>query len=196
MPHIKPNVLCRISIQTFFFCFIPAHYLKLYYGIYYDAFLLYFVKQKYSYGGLVTKPLKKISEKEAIVCIWCLQGCQVKAIRCQRCSPEGNWWLCLHPRCSHAGLQCTHLGFSQRLQSAENKKHKQDRLWLKYNLTGCDKKKKVILICKATILLYHTLRKKEFIVIDQHRKKPLSFTTYLFDLVFKVGIVFVIDHLG
>lgn len=37
---------------------------------------------------------------------------------CQRCSPAGNWWLCLHLHCSHGGLPYTHLESFQWPQSA------------------------------------------------------------------------------
>lgn len=57
---------------------------------------------------------------KSTVCIYMniVYACVYRSIRCQRCSPAGNWWLCLHLRCSHAGLPCTHLESSQLPQSA------------------------------------------------------------------------------
>lgn len=124
-----------------------------------------------------------------------------KPLQCQLCSPAGSWWLCLHPHYSHGGQPCTHLESFQWSQLATNAKNRQREFKLLYNY---DRKKefmwKVSQVQKCAVidvlLWMHQSQPIVFLVWPGLKKQRCWERHYLFDLLFKVCIICVVDHLG
>lgn len=120
---------------------------------------------------------KKEKASQNVIIFISVHPCLCVLLLCRRDFQAENWWLCLHLHCSHGGLLRIHLGSFQLPQSTECKGIRIKMLCfiMNYNNVICVKE------------LYESRL--------HYSLFPTSAWTYLFDLVFKVSIIIIIDHL-